>query len=46
MFEKRLRGYRSLGYARDEAPLGIGPEPDEEPDNDDAPLPTNGRLAF
>lgn len=24
MFEKRLRGYRSLGYARGEAPLGFG----------------------
>jgi superfamily II DNA or RNA helicase len=23
MFEKRLRGYRSIGYARGEAPLGI-----------------------
>ncbi|MBI5526021.1 MAG: DEAD/DEAH box helicase family protein [Deltaproteobacteria bacterium] len=25
MFEKRLRGYRAIGYARDEAPLGIAP---------------------
>jgi superfamily II DNA or RNA helicase len=24
MFEKRLRGYRALGYARGEAPLGFG----------------------
>jgi hypothetical protein len=24
MFAKRLRGYRSLGYAQDEAPLGFG----------------------
>jgi superfamily II DNA or RNA helicase len=24
MFEKRLRGYRSLGYAKGEAPLGFG----------------------
>jgi superfamily II DNA or RNA helicase len=23
MFERRLRGYRSIGYARDEAPLGL-----------------------
>jgi hypothetical protein len=23
MFEKRLRGYRGIGYARGEAPLGI-----------------------
>ena len=22
MFERRLRGYRAIGYARDEAPLG------------------------
>jgi superfamily II DNA or RNA helicase len=28
MFQKRLRGYRSLGYARGEAPLGLG-EPDD-----------------
>ena len=24
MFQKRLRGYRGLGYARSEAPLGFG----------------------
>jgi superfamily II DNA or RNA helicase len=24
MFERRLRGYRAIGYARDEAPLGFG----------------------
>jgi superfamily II DNA or RNA helicase len=29
MFQKRLRGYRSLGYARGEAPLGLG-EPGDE----------------
>jgi superfamily II DNA or RNA helicase len=23
MFEKRLRGYRAIGYARDQAPLGM-----------------------
>jgi hypothetical protein len=23
MFEKRLRGYRAIGYARDEAPPGL-----------------------
>lgn len=23
MFEKRLRGYRAIGYVRDEAPLGL-----------------------
>jgi superfamily II DNA or RNA helicase len=30
MFEKRLRGYRAIGYARDEAPLGYA-ELDDEP---------------
>ena len=30
MFEKRLRGYRAIGYARGEAPLGYV-EPAEEP---------------
>ncbi len=30
MFEKRLRGYRAIGYARGEAPLGLA-EPPEEP---------------
>jgi superfamily II DNA or RNA helicase len=29
MFEKRLRGYRGIGYARGEAPLGYG-EPGDE----------------
>jgi superfamily II DNA or RNA helicase len=29
MFERRLRGYRAIGYARDEAPLGYAPP--EEP---------------
>ena len=29
MFEKRLRGYRGIGYARGEAPLGYA-EPAEE----------------
>jgi superfamily II DNA or RNA helicase len=29
MFEKRLRGYRSIGYARGEAPLGFGGPPEE-----------------
>lgn len=24
MFERRLRGYRAIGYARSEAPLGLG----------------------
>ena len=29
MFEKRLRGYRSIGYARGEAPLGYAERRDE-----------------
>ncbi len=29
MFQKRLRGYRSLGYARGEAPLGLGEPRDD-----------------
>jgi len=29
MFEKRLRGYRAIGYARDEAPLGLREIDDE-----------------
>lgn len=33
MFERRLRGYRAIGYARGEAPLGYG-EPNEEGDDD------------
>jgi superfamily II DNA or RNA helicase len=29
MFEKRLRGYRAIGYARGEAPLGYAEHADE-----------------
>jgi hypothetical protein len=29
MFEKRLRGYRTIGYARGEAPLGYAEPRDE-----------------
>lgn len=29
MFKKRLRGYRAIGYARGEAPLGYGEFADE-----------------
>lgn len=29
MFENRLRGYRAIGYARDESPLGFAPPPEE-----------------
>jgi len=29
MFERRLRGYRAIGYGRGEAPLGFGEEPRE-----------------
>ena len=28
MFEKRLRGYRAIGYARGEAPLGYQERPE------------------
>lgn len=29
MFERRLRGYRAIGYARGEAPLGFAEPKDE-----------------
>ena len=29
MFEKRLRTYRAIGYAREEAPLGFAEAPEE-----------------
>ena len=29
MFERRLRGYRAIGYARGEAPLGLAERNDE-----------------
>jgi hypothetical protein len=29
MFEKRLRGYRAIGYAREEVPLGLRQPEDE-----------------
>lgn len=29
MFERRLRGYRSIGYARGEAPLGLAEDTGE-----------------
>ncbi len=36
MFEKRLRGYRAIGYARGEAPLGYAePKEDWGVDHDD-----------
>ena len=34
MFEKRLRGYRAIGYARGEAPLGYVEEIIRENDED------------
>ncbi len=34
MFEKRLRGYRAIGYARDEAPLGLGEHEDDSVTDD------------
>ena len=36
MFERRLRGYRAIGYARDEAPLGLVEAKDEERVQDEA----------
>lgn len=33
MFEKRLRGYRAIGYARGDAPLGYA-EPNDEPNDE------------
>lgn len=30
MFEKRLRGYRAIGYAKGEAPLGYEEPKDEQ----------------
>jgi hypothetical protein len=30
MFEKRLRGYRAIGYARGEAPLGYAEPKDDQ----------------
>ena len=36
MFEKRLRGYRAIGYARGEAPLGyVEPQEDLIPEYED-----------
>lgn len=34
MFEKRLRTYRAIGYARGESPLGFADEQDEEDEGD------------
>ncbi len=41
MFAKRLRGYRSIGYARGEAPLGYA-EPKELTIEDDADVDLGG----
>ena len=38
MFQKRLRGYRSLGYARGEAPLGLGAPDDQVVEYDEEVL--------
>jgi superfamily II DNA or RNA helicase len=49
MFEKRLRGYRAIGYARDDGPLDDNAGPDEPPVTDGAaetlskPLPRKTR---
>ena len=45
MFERRLRGYRAIGYAVNEAPLGIGPTVDEfdvEYEQDELQSPLEG----
>jgi len=41
MFEKRLRGYRAIGYARDEAPLGLREIEDKAVVEYDEELPRN-----
>jgi hypothetical protein len=35
MFERRLRTYRAIGYARGEAPLGLGEPAEPSVENDD-----------
>jgi superfamily II DNA or RNA helicase len=40
MFENRLRGYRAIGYARDESPLGFAP-PEEPTIEVDAETPNH-----
>jgi superfamily II DNA or RNA helicase len=44
MFEKRLRGYRAIGYARDDGLLGDGAGPDESPVADRAAEPPTKSL--
>lgn len=47
MFERRLRGYRSIGYARGEAPLGFGDARDEvRVEYDAGPGPSSDALDF
>jgi hypothetical protein len=37
MFERRLRGYRAIGYARGEAPLGFAEAGDEMVGDEEVP---------
>jgi superfamily II DNA or RNA helicase len=46
MFERRLRGYRSIGYARDEAPLGYAEASDPVRIEYEATDPTTDSLDF
>jgi hypothetical protein len=41
MFEKRLRGYRAIGYAHGETPLGYGDPKEERLIELDADVPPN-----
>ncbi len=46
MFEKRPRGYRAIGYARGEAPLGFAEPREELVVEYDADLAPAGELDF
>ena len=39
MFERRLRGYRAIGYAKSEAPLGYEEVDEESPTHSDENRP-------
>ena len=43
MFERRLRGYRAIGYARDETPLGFAEASETVRVEDDAAWPFSHR---
>jgi len=44
MFEKRLRTYRAIGYARGESPLGLAEPADEPPAEYDEALSESGEA--